>query len=319
MDLFANHLHGRGGPVTRPVGQEGVESADELRQALGILQHHDAVTGTEKQEVANDYSQTLSTASEVCKNLISDALFKLVPDLTEVTDSKGFLFCDLLNISVCRATDEWKPYLDHDGNGGVYIVLYNPHGWESWSTWVRVPLYLQDNSLERSNIVLQDLRFSQSLPYQLVPISPRTREIPEYQFEYTMANTELVFNAAAAGPPGPPTGTVTFYLAVGNRSTRWYPTTPKPPQSECKQLPKYSQATRLRLEVNPQDKINPVSIVAEHVYTGTILRLSVEMKYYIGESHMYRNSGAYVFRPATGTGVKSFTAVTYQASHYNWH
>lgn len=33
---------------------------DVLREAMGVMQHHDAVSGTEKQNVANDYARLLS-------------------------------------------------------------------------------------------------------------------------------------------------------------------------------------------------------------------------------------------------------------------
>lgn len=33
-----------------------------LREAIGIMQHHDAITGTEKQEVAQDYARILTKA-----------------------------------------------------------------------------------------------------------------------------------------------------------------------------------------------------------------------------------------------------------------
>ena len=35
-------------------------NTDSLADALAIVQHHDAVTGTEKQHVANDYAKRLS-------------------------------------------------------------------------------------------------------------------------------------------------------------------------------------------------------------------------------------------------------------------
>lgn len=35
-------------------------TTDALADALAIAQHHDAVTGTEKQHVANDYAKRLS-------------------------------------------------------------------------------------------------------------------------------------------------------------------------------------------------------------------------------------------------------------------
>ena len=40
---------------------------DSLADALAIAQHHDAVSGTEKQHVANDYAKRLSIGyKEVC-------------------------------------------------------------------------------------------------------------------------------------------------------------------------------------------------------------------------------------------------------------
>ncbi len=36
-------------------------NTDALEEAVSLLQHHDAVTGTEKQHVANDYHNRLHT------------------------------------------------------------------------------------------------------------------------------------------------------------------------------------------------------------------------------------------------------------------
>lgn len=37
-----------------------------MREAMGIMQHHDAVTGTEKQHVADDYARILYDAIQDC-------------------------------------------------------------------------------------------------------------------------------------------------------------------------------------------------------------------------------------------------------------
>lgn len=42
-------------------------SSDGLRRAMAVNQHHDAVTGTEKQHVAYDYAKRLSMGREGCK------------------------------------------------------------------------------------------------------------------------------------------------------------------------------------------------------------------------------------------------------------
>lgn len=49
-------------------------SLTSLREAMGTLQHHDAVTGTEKQHVADDYvrllNQAIKKAEEPITNII---------------------------------------------------------------------------------------------------------------------------------------------------------------------------------------------------------------------------------------------------------
>ncbi len=43
-----------------------------IDEAMGVLQHHDAVSGTEKQHVANDYAQRLAEGidSAIVRKLI---------------------------------------------------------------------------------------------------------------------------------------------------------------------------------------------------------------------------------------------------------
>ncbi|VDN34557.1 unnamed protein product, partial [Dibothriocephalus latus] len=44
---------------------------DQLRRMMGVMQHHDAVTGTEKQHVADDYAERLQEAAYGCERLVA--------------------------------------------------------------------------------------------------------------------------------------------------------------------------------------------------------------------------------------------------------
>lgn len=46
-----------------------------LREAMGVMQHHDAVSGTEKQAVAQDYARQLSEGIEEC-GIVTNAALK---------------------------------------------------------------------------------------------------------------------------------------------------------------------------------------------------------------------------------------------------
>lgn len=48
-------------------GSEYEPKVTPLRETMGVMQHHDAITGTEKQHVANDYARLLTEAIDECE------------------------------------------------------------------------------------------------------------------------------------------------------------------------------------------------------------------------------------------------------------
>lgn len=95
-----------------------------LWEILGDLQHHDAVTGTEKQHVADDYARRAYDASVKCAKFIGDIRRKQLIDSIKETDTyrdqvrstnKNYnlepifldktMLCPLLNISQCDALE----------------------------------------------------------------------------------------------------------------------------------------------------------------------------------------------------------------------
>ena len=55
-----------------------------LWESMGIAQHHDAVSGTEKQHVADDYALRLSQGNAECKTVVDQALSTLIAGLCVV-------------------------------------------------------------------------------------------------------------------------------------------------------------------------------------------------------------------------------------------
>jgi len=144
---------------------------DQLRHAMGVMQHHDAITGTEKQVVAYDYERMMSEA-------IASASINTNTALKQLTklDFSDFVSCLQLNISVCNYTTK--------AADGFVVTLFNPLGWPS-TQYVRVPV--KDMANYRVTNSKQEV-----LNYQLVPIAKEVLSLP---FRKSEANYELVFRA----------------------------------------------------------------------------------------------------------------------------
>ncbi len=57
--------------------QKQINRIGRLARAMGVAQHHDAVTGTEKQHVADDYAMRLSIGKKILSLSIYLSIYPL--------------------------------------------------------------------------------------------------------------------------------------------------------------------------------------------------------------------------------------------------
>ncbi|KAH6829428.1 Glycosyl hydrolase family 38 protein [Perilla frutescens var. hirtella] len=154
-------------------------TTDSLADAMAIAQHHDAVTGTEKQHVANDYAKRLSI---------------------------GYEECPLLNISYCPATE-----VDLSVGKKLAVLVYNPLGWKRTAV-VRIPVISE-------NLIVSDYTgkviLSQLLPIVNASISKRKFHASAYTGGSPSSTPKywLAFTAAV-----PPLGFSTYVISSGQSS-----------------------------------------------------------------------------------------------------
>ncbi|KAL1501428.1 hypothetical protein ABEB36_006748 [Hypothenemus hampei] len=151
---------------------------DTLREALGVFQHHDAITGTEKENVAHDYIRLLHNGITNCENITSKALMKLVQ-----LNEPDFTTCHMLNISECAPSETEK---------NLIITVYNPLG-RPVNKYVRIPI--TDNS---TGITITDPNGNQ-LTTQIIPIHGYVQKTPGRN---SSAQYDLVFKAENVPPLG---------------------------------------------------------------------------------------------------------------------
>nr|CAH8876539.1 unnamed protein product [Trichobilharzia regenti] len=309
IHLFANHIPEK---LTDTESLEGeIEQLDLLRQALGVLQHHDAVSGTSKQHVADDYAWRLYNASQSCQALISDSYQKLLSNLQPyIKHNSDPIFCDLLNISLCTATEGNRPYVQQSkGNSGIFIFLYNPLSWQQSSEWIRFPLYLPQDNLPSNGIqiILKDLNeISEDLnvPYQLIPIGQRTANIPERKSKSHEANHELLFKPMML----PPLGFALFYFAINPIPSQ---TSSVLTSSTMPQNDNFSALKRSTMDLIYNDGDQCVQVVLKQLKNeiDVQIKLNIELMYYQGEADRSQRSGAYVFLPKAGSAIMKFDSV----------
>ncbi|KAL3572533.1 hypothetical protein D5086_026437 [Populus alba] len=135
-------------------------NTDSLADSLAIAQHHDAVTGTEKQHVANDYAKRLSIGYTEAEKLVASSLACLVESASHTGCQRSttkFQQCPLLNISYCPASE-----VDLSQGRNLIVVVYNALGWARDDV-IQFPVF-------NENVIVHDSE-KREIVSQIIPIA----------------------------------------------------------------------------------------------------------------------------------------------------
>jgi lysosomal alpha-mannosidase len=243
-------------------GDEDEENLGKLRRVMGVMQHHDAITGTEKQHVANDYHRELHLAIKACESNTRSALNQFVTGKNS-TDSAQFEFkfesCLNLNISSCEIPERSEKFV---------VTVYNPLA-HSTSQYTRFPVggseyevHDAENSLIKS---------------QLVPI-PTSLSNLHYRESFT--TQELVFQASEVS-------------AIGYKS--YYVTRIKT-SSETQPIEIVKESVTIGSD-DLKITFGANGLLSDITLDGTTSELLQNFVVYKGAMDNVRSSGAYIFRP----------------------
>ncbi|KAL2333816.1 hypothetical protein Fmac_015029 [Flemingia macrophylla] len=180
----------------------------DLGDALGIAQHHDAVSGTAKQHTTNDYAKRLAIGASKAEAVVSSSLACLTSK--QSTDqcsapASSFSQCQLLNISYCPPTEENIPEAK-----SLVVVVYNPLGWNRTDI-IKIPvndvnLVVKDssgNNLEVQYVDVDDATINLRKFYVKAYLGLSPKQAPKYW---------LLFQVSM-----PPLGWSTYFISKATR------------------------------------------------------------------------------------------------------
>ena len=148
-------------PTTRPSPPVGQSWTDSMEGAIGVATHHDGMSGTERQDVSNDYSQRISEGHFEVEAGVAKSLQKLAG----ITEEIGHCNCNeagnCLNISVCAYTT---------GADSFKVIAWNPEG-QNTTSWLRLPV-------SGAAYTVTDLSTKAVVPNQATVIDARTKALP---------------------------------------------------------------------------------------------------------------------------------------------
>ncbi|XP_065090817.1 lysosomal alpha-mannosidase-like isoform X2 [Ochlerotatus camptorhynchus] len=263
-----------------------------LREAMGIMQHHDAVTGTEKQHVANDYSRILHQAIEACAANTQVVLNQMVDPAQKKGLGKKFSHgikrdftfqfdtCHLLNISKCEITESKDSFM---------VTLYNPLAHSGYQ-YVRLPV-------SGNKYIVKDYRGVET-PSQMVPI-PETVESLNYRF--SNASNELVFLANEL----PPLGYKSYFVSRVIETVDDFIQNPSNPTVQLQSDQPHKQWHSEEVTIGNKylnvsfDTNGFLSTITANGVTNRLRQTFVYYEAATGNNVAFsnRSSGAYIFRP----------------------
>ena len=143
---------------------------EAAKRSVAVNQHHDAVTGTAKQHVTDDYALRLDRGMKACSELMMERL--AVQSGCQLTE-----FCPLLNISQCHLTETSDQFS---------VMVYNP-----LTVAVDSPVRLPVRSGQTYSVLTSS---GEKVTAQMVDIPEEVMAVPGRD---SQAGAELVFMAEA--------------------------------------------------------------------------------------------------------------------------
>jgi hypothetical protein len=170
-----------------------------LEDALGIGQHHDAISGTAKQHVANDYARRVQAGLNHAAEFSAKTLKRIMLGQAATDDMLiDFGYCQLLNETRCVISEEASSRGDD-----IYLVVYNALA-TARSAIIGIPVTLS-GMYEVLRIDTEDL-------FVVATTSKSTyTDLPD-----DIDNTEVAYFETG---PLPPTGAVAFKVSFVQEGT----------------------------------------------------------------------------------------------------
>ncbi|KAG7340186.1 glycosyl hydrolase family 38 protein [Nitzschia inconspicua] len=128
-------------------------SLHELEDASGVVQHHDGVSGTSKQHVANDYAKRLQAGIDAVAPLMIQKIKRRLLGTKADSFLKNLSFCQLLNETKCDvSTTATTP--SNAPTSDLFVVVYNSLAWKR-NAYVQLPVstggYYEIHQLDNSD------------------------------------------------------------------------------------------------------------------------------------------------------------------------
>lgn len=147
--------------------QRSKQAEEKLERAIGLAQHHDAITGTSKEKVTQDYELRMKIAA----NGIQENMDKSMQRLQ--TGSLHIAFCNPLNLTAC------EEFVKHDLPIAVTIFNTNTH---PMNTSVRIPFF--NRSVLVQNEKMEQVSVDVLKSFQPIEQLSRTESRAPYQLQF---------------------------------------------------------------------------------------------------------------------------------------
>ena len=256
--------------------QDYFNGITDLAQRWSVLSHHDAITGTERQHVADDYAKQLYVGTDSAHKVYSNIASLMLTSKSSKSDSAlNFGFCEKMNVSECPITQGLSK------SNPVPVILYNPLGWTRYAN-IRVPIPVSTVQV----------------------IGPQGMIVSQVTKNFGLLASELPYSISFSLPIGPLSYTSVVLQILGGDSKSniaHYPLVKA--GADVSMANKYVTAT-FSGQTNRLSKL-------QNLVTGQSITIDHQLLYWNSSAGNNANSstpsGNYVFRP-NGTSPFNFTA-----------